>query len=226
MNERVAITRAAPENAHTAARLQKRGAIPLLSPLLDIEHVSFDADLRQVQALLFTSSNGVHAFARQSHARAAPVLAVGDATAAAARSLGFADVRSADGDVAALALLAKSTLDPRAGKLVHVAGARVAGDLAGALAAAGFEIERRTGYEAKAVTRLPVDFADPLDIVLFHSARAAQIFVDLGAPKSETMTAACLSAAVALAAQKTVWARVTVAPAPREDALLVAALGR
>jgi uroporphyrinogen-III synthase len=226
MKERVAITRAAPENARTAARLQKRGAIPLLAPLLDIEPLSFASDLRQAQALLFTSSNGVHAFARESKVRATPVLAVGDATAEAARALGFADVRSADGDVAALALLAQSSLDPRGGKLVHVAGARVAGDLAGALAAAGFDIERRIAYEARPVTRLPDDFADPLDIVLFHSARAAEIFVDLGAPNSETMTAVCLSAAVALAAQKTVWARVTVAPAPREDALLAAALGR
>jgi len=224
VSRRVAVTRAAPENARTAERLQQRGAIPFLAPLLDIEHRDFDVDLNDVQALLFTSSNGAHAFARQSKARSTPVLAVGDATAETARALGFAEVRSANGDVASLAALAAHELDPGNGKLLHVGGAHVAGDLGGVLAKAGFAVERRIGYEAKAAARLPDAFAEPLDTVLFHSARAAEIFVRFGAPGSERTDAACLSAAVAAAAGKAVWARIIVAPAPREDALLIAAL--
>jgi len=226
MNTRVAVTRAAPENARTAARLQQRGAIALLAPLLDIAHRPFDDDLSGAQALLFTSSNGVHAYTRQSQARSLPVFAVGDATAAAARALGFAQVRSADGEVAALAALVTAELKPQNGKLIHIAGAHLAGDLSGLLGQAGFTLKRCVAYEAKPVTRLPEAFLAPIDTVLFHSARAAEVFLQLGAPGSDKMSAACLSSAVADAARKAVWARLIVASAPREDALLTAALGR
>jgi uroporphyrinogen-III synthase len=64
----------------------------------------------------------------------------------------------------------------------------------------------------------------PLDIVLFHSARAAEAFMQLGAPNADKLTAACMSEAVAQAAGKSRWARIIVSPAPREDALLRAAL--
>lgn len=222
MSLRVAVTRAAPENARTAARLQELGHIPLLAPLLDIQSRTLDADVTNVQALFFTSSNGVHAFGRQSSVRSVPVLTVGDATAQAARDLGFAHVRSANGDVAALAELARDTLDPSAGKLLHIGGAHIAGDLSAALINAGFQVERRIAYEAQAVAAPPAAFNESLDAVLFHSARAASVFVALGAPRADQLTAACLSATVAAAAQKTAWKQVIVARAPREDALLAA----
>lgn len=223
MTLRVAITRALPEAEATAARLRDMGFEPVLAPLLRIEFRRFDADIAGVQALLFTSANGVRAFAAARETRNLPALCVGDATAAAAREAGFDDVRSADGDVHALAAMAKAVLDPKVGKLLHISGAHVAGDLAGMLRDAGFEAERRVGYEAVAATELPGGFDQPLDVVLFHSARAAEAFVRLDtAHKSETLTAACISAAVAQAANHTRWKNVVVAEAPREDALLAA----
>lgn len=225
MRLRVAVTRALPEAEATATRLRAMGEEPVLAPLLTIEPRAFESRLDGVQALLFTSSNGVRAFAAASDARSARVLAVGDATAEAARAAGFSDVRSAGGDVAMLTALAKATLDPAAGKLAHVGGAHTAGDLTGALEAAGFKVERRIAYEARAARTLPGAFAGPLDAVLFHSARAAETFVHLGAPGAERLTAACISPAVAEAARKVAWRRVVVAPAPREDALLQALSG-
>ncbi|WP_395647055.1 uroporphyrinogen-III synthase [Terricaulis sp.] len=221
---RVAITRAAPENARTAERVRARGAEPVLAPLLQIIPCGYDTNVADAQALVFTSTNGVHAFPAVRDAKHCVVLAVGDATAEAARQAGFGDVRSAGGDVAALAALAKAQLDPAGGKLIHVAGDHVAGDLSGELRAAGFNIERRLAYVARAVAVLPDAFATPLDLVLFHSPRAAQIFVDFGAPNAATLTAACLSPAVAAAAQSASWKRLIVSPAPREEALLGAAL--
>jgi uroporphyrinogen-III synthase len=225
MSLHVAITRAAPENAHTAARLQALGAIPLLAPLLDIETRAFDANLTGVQALLFTSSNGARALASQSDVRNVPVFAVGDATAQSARDLGFAEVQSANGDVASLAALATTALDPRAGKLLHIGGAHIAGDLSGALVKAGFTVERRVAYEAKAAVALPEAFSERLDVVLFHSARAANALVQLRPAGAEKMTAACISPAVAEAVSALPWRRLLVAPAPREDVFLKAALG-
>lgn len=221
---RVAVTRALPEAERTAERLRALGATPVLAPLLTIEPRPFDASIEGAQALIFTSTNGVRAFAEASAARGCPVLTVGDATAAAAREAGFADVRSADGAVSDLAALAKRALDPAKGRIVHIGGAHLAGDLAGELGAHGFAVERRIAYEAVAARALPDSFATPLDAVLFHSARAAETFAALGAPQAQGLLAACISDAVARAARKAAWKRVIVAPAPREDALLAALL--
>lgn len=225
MTLRIAITRALPEAERTGERIRALGAEPILAPLLSIVPCAYDTNVEDAQALLFTSVNGVRAFpdARRLHAK--PALTVGDATAEAARAAGFSDVRSADGDVHRLAALAIRTLAPTGGKLVHIAGEHVAGDLVGALRAAGFQAERRIAYIARAAQHMPPSLLQPLDIVLFHSARAGETFVRLGAPGADKRTAACISQAVANAAAKARWARIIVSPAPREDALLAAALG-
>ena len=221
---RVAITRMQPEAEKTAQAVRALGAEPIVAPLLLFAPRVFDTNIARVQALLFTSANGVRAFAAASDARAPIVLSVGDATAEAARRAGFADVRSANGDVAALARFAQVELDPKAGALLYISGADIARDLITMLHQAGFAAERRIAYEARAVTEAPPAFSAPLDLVLFHSARAAAVFIALGAPGAAQLTAACLSQAVADAAAKTAWKRLIVAPAPREEALLHAAL--
>src|SRR5258708_37900290 len=89
-----------------------------------------------VQALLFTSANGARAGAAATARRDIPVFAVGDATAATARKLGFAEVASAGGAVDDLAALVEGRLDPAHGTLLHAAGSALAGDLGTRLARA------------------------------------------------------------------------------------------
>lgn len=222
---RVAITRAQPEADRTAARVRARGHEPIVGPLLTIVACGYDTNTSGAQAIIFTSTNGVRAFPDARGARERLVLTVGDATAAAAREAGFSDVRSADGDVAALVALARRELDPAKGKLIHIAGDHVAGDLGGELRAAGFSVERRLAYASVAAMTLPPALTQPLDIVLFHSVRAAETFSALGAPNASELVAGCLSAAVAEAAGRTSWKRIVTAPFPREDDLLTATLG-
>lgn len=225
MTLRVAITRTQPQADATAACVREYRAEPIIAPLLTIAARAFNTDITGAQALVFTSANGVAAYASASGARNINALTVGDATANAAREAGFAAVRSAAGDVSALATMIERTLDPNAGKLIHIAGAHLAGDLAAEVRGAGFAYERRMAYDAIAASVLPEAFDQPLDIVLFHSARAAEIFLELGAPNAMSLTAGCLSEAVAAAVRLTAWKRLIVAPAPREDALLAATLG-
>lgn len=227
--KRAAITRAQPDAERTADRVRALGADAVLAPLLSIEPRAFDANLADVQALLFTSANGVRAFTNAAPRRDVATLTVGDATARAARDAGFTEVRAADGDSSALAAFACATLDPRGGRVLHISGEDVAGDLVGALQAAGFDAQRRIAYAAIAAAELPQALRGSLDIVLFHSARAAEVFVRFGAPGAEMLTAACLSPAIARAAQglpqgPVKWARTIVAPHPREEDLLHAAL--
>ncbi len=223
---RIAITRALPDAERTAERLRQAGAEAVVAPLLRIVPCAYDTNVDGAQALLFTSTNGVRAFPDARNQRDRLVLTVGDATAEAARDAGFANVHSADGDVSALAKLASSLLDPRSGKLIHIGGDHVAGDLAGQLTHLGFTVERRVAYASIASTELPPAFASPLDVVMFHSARAAQAFAQLGAPNAPSLIAACISQAVADAASVSPWQQIRVAEKPREDTLIRAALLR
>ncbi|HWA00052.1 MAG TPA: uroporphyrinogen-III synthase [Caulobacterales bacterium] len=227
--KRVAITRAEPEASRTAERVRALGAESIVAPLLTIEPRAFDSNTNGVQALLFTSANGVRAFAYASVDRDIAAVTVGEATAQAARDAGFGNVQSADGDSEALARFIITHLDPARGRVLHISGADVAGDLVGALAQAGFDAERRLAYEAVAAPQLPAALHEPCDIMLFHSARAARAFVRLGAPHANQTAAACLSPAVARAAADSPqgrinWLRLIVSPYPREEALLQAAL--
>jgi uroporphyrinogen-III synthase len=229
---RVLVTRPEQDAAATAARLMDLGHAAIITPLMDIRFVAGPAlDLTGIQALLVTSANGARALAaRQAGSDIAlPVLAVGDATARAARDLGFADVESAGGDVDDLARLAAVRLRPGDGALLHVAGSKVAGDLAGMLAKAGYTYRRSVLYDARPVAALPQAaqraIADGAAAgVLLYSPRTAVLFRDLVLAAGlegfvENLTAFCLSANVAARAGAG-WRRVVVAVRPTEPSLM------
>lgn len=226
---RLIITRAAPGAQALAAKLKALGHEPLLAPMLEIWLKAYpDAPPGDAQAALVTSANGVRGLCLATERRDTPLIAVGDATAAAARRAGFTKVSSAEGDVDALAALAKRTLDPRGGPVAHVCGEDAAGDLTGVLQGAGFAAVRIIVYRAEPARALPGEIAEALDAadgVLFHSPRGAQTFVALAQAAGLTaqllqLEALCLSPAVAQAAEPTGWARVRVAARPEEEALL------
>lgn len=182
---RALVTRPYSESQALATLLAERGIAAVIEPMIGI--LPRDAglpDLAGVQAILLTSANGARALARASGERATPVFAVGDATARAARDAGFGTIDSAGGDVTDLARLVARRLRPADGKLLHVAGSEVAGDLAGALAAWGFAVERAVLYEARAAAALPPETARLIEdgdigLALFFSPRSAAIFARL-----------------------------------------------
>lgn len=228
---RLLVTRP-PEDAESLAlALRDRDIEPVMEPLLDILfHDGPPLDLDRVQALLATSANGVRAFARREPSRHLPVMAVGDATARVAREAGFATVRSASGDVEALATLVRGSLDPNAGVLLHVAASKVAGDLGGRLEAAGFTCRREVLYEAITSERLSETTSQALTSgglagAIFYSPRTAATFVRLAraagvAPACREMIGFCLSPAVAAKVEPLVWRGLRVAERPDEAALL------
>jgi len=182
---RALVTRPRAEAAELAAALAGRGIEAVIEPLIEIKTLDLPPpSLAGVQAVLCTSANGVRALAAAVGERAFPVFAVGDATAAQARAEGFLQVESAHGDVGELARLVRRRLDPADGRLLHVAGTAVAGDLAGELRGAGFTVERVVMYEARAATALDPATAEALtdggiDLALFFSPRTATIFARL-----------------------------------------------
>ena len=230
------ITRPEEDARPLAEALAARGVATVIEPLLAIRPLPEAAadlakDLAGVQALLFTSANGARAFAELSPRRDIGVLAVGDATASAARGLGFTAVESAGGDVQALARLVKQRLKPAGGPLFHAAGSAVAGDLAEILAADGFDLRRRMLYKSATATALSPETIAALkqgriDLVLLFSPRTAVSFAELAraaAVDASELTALCLSPAVATAVSGLAWKKVEVAEKP--DLALAAGAG-
>src|SRR5690242_12242204 len=180
----VLITRPREDAAPFAAELAARGLTPVIEPLIAVRFdpaAALDLD-GGVQAVLFTSANGVRAFAARTPRRDLPALTVGDATAQEARAVGFATVESAGGDVAGLARLVRERLSPEAGPLVHAAGSEVAGDLASQLAGSGFTMRRAVLYAAAPVGALSREAAALLrsaeiGVASFFSPRTASTFV-------------------------------------------------
>lgn len=227
---RLLVTRPQEDAERFARALTELGHEAVISPLLDVQIRSEPIDLDGVGALIFTSVNGLRAFVANCNERRLPVYAVGDRTAATARTAGFPDVRSAAGDVEALSAKIAGTWQPSAGVLLHAAGVRTAGDLAGRLGAAGFSLRRRTLYDARPAEALPEAAHTALqrgkvDAVAFFSPRTASTFVRLvrlsGLERStHGLSALCLSPAVANEADALTWADVRVAEKPTEAALL------
>ena len=227
---RLLVTRPREDADRFAKALTERGHEAVISPLLTVESRQETVDLAGVGALIFTSVNGLRAFAANSTERSLPVYAVGDRTATAAQAAGFTDVRSAAGDVEALSAKIAATWQPSAGTLLHAAGVRTAGDLTGQLEAAGFSLRRKVLYEARPAETLPEAARTALqsgkvDAVAFFSPRTAGTFVRLvrasGLERStHGLSAVCLSPAVATEAKALIWADVRVAAQPTEAALL------
>lgn len=182
---RALITRPRAESEVLAALLGERGIEAIIEPLIEIADTQAALPgLVGVQAILCTSANGVRAVARASAERGLPLFAVGNATAARARAEGFRHVESAGGDVEDLAYLVVRRLKPQAGKLLHVAGSAVAGDLAAELGEQGFTVERAVLYEASPARALTPAVAEAIaggtvDFALFFSPRTAAIFARL-----------------------------------------------
>jgi uroporphyrinogen-III synthase len=221
---RVWITRAQPGADATAARVRDLGMQPLVEPLLEVRPLpSGPLDLAGVGALAFTSANAVRAFVPHCAARGLPVFVVGGATAAAARDAGFDDVRSADGDVRLLGELILSQRHALAGAVLHPSAVEPAGDLVGALEAAGVEAARLALYET--VMRAPaptlLEALPGVRFVLLHSPRGARALAGvLDRFSAPDLTALCLSPAAAAPLTAAGLAVVASAEAPREDALM------
>jgi uroporphyrinogen-III synthase len=230
---RLLVTRPEPDAAREAERLAARGHEAVLAPLLAIEFVPDPPlQLEGAQGLLVTSRNALRALAFHRELGKAcklPLFAVGEATANAAKELGFADVISGPGTGAALAELILRKLDPKRGPLVHLAGETLAFDLKAALERHGFTVYRPVLYRAVPARELPAEAlrllkAGTLDGVILMSPRTAKTFAALLArhglvTQGMSLVCYCLSEAVAEAVA-TLGLEARVAARPREEDVL------
>lgn len=228
---RLLVTRPEPDNERTAAALRARGHEVLLAPLLHIEVTDADLGNGPWAAVLLTSANGARAarlHSRRSELLPLPVLAVGRASAEAARAVGFTDVSSADGNADDLARLAAQRFAGAGHPLLYLAGEDRSGDLAGDLAASGLAVRTMIAYRAAKAAQFPPAARSALeqgriDGVLHFSRRSVEAYVDCGSavgPAAFAPAHYCLSARAAGPLRQAGAARIEVAAYPDEASLL------
>ncbi len=233
MTRRALVTRPREDSEGITRALESRGFSVQIEPLLEIViERGVSLPLNGVQGFLATSANGVRALAANLDDRSLPLWAVGDATAACARELGFRQVESAGGDVEKLAALVSGRVDPRHGALLHAAAGKLAGDLSGRLGSQGYEVRRVVLYEARTATALSPSLiaaleGELIDLALFFSPRTAATFATLAhavgcQDACRPIAAYALSAAVAGELATLPWRVVRTAAKPEQEALLAA----
>lgn len=215
----VLVLRPEPGASATAARAAALGLAATVTPLFTTRAIDWDAPAADAQdALLVTSANAMRlGGAGLARLAALPIYAVGAATAAAARAVGFARVIVGDDDAAAIVMQAQADGVTR---LLHLAGAEHR-----AVEMAGGTISRVIIYEAVAASRLPTPARDALAagaVALVHSPRAGTLLRTLAEAAGVAADGIAVAAISASAGQG--WRTLAVAERPTDDALLAAAV--
>ena len=222
----VVVLRPEPGNRRTAAALRALGMDVRQMPLFAVVPVDWTSpDPARFDALLLTSANAVrHAGVGIAALKHLPVVAVGEATAAAARAAGFGVALTGNADGRAAVALAQ---DRGFARLLHLTGRD--------RAATGEAEDRDRAVEPVTVyASNPVPLDDAVarsfenNAILLHSTRAAMrlaALVDASGAARARIALVAISQAVGDAAGAG-WQDVTIAPQPTDAAVVACAAAR
>jgi uroporphyrinogen-III synthase len=230
------VTRPEPDASDTAARLAALDIEAALFPLLSHETLPTSLpDPAGFAGVALTSGNALRALDERGALgdfAGLPAFTVGDRTAAMARDMGFAQVRSAGGALSDLVdLLAHAGLE---GPVFYPTGRDQSGDLAKSLAPYGVMTIAAQVYAMNAATELPAQILGELedgsiDAALFYSRRTAETFAKLCGDRLSRLARLelgmlCLSETIAEPLVDAHFVRVGLADYPSEEAMMALAL--
>jgi uroporphyrinogen-III synthase len=189
---RLLVTRPEPDAGREADALIALGHDPVRAPLLEIEFLSdVPLPLDDAQGVVITSRNTIRALANHpdvDQVLELPVFAVGEATAWAARQLGFREVTIGPGTGAGLPPLIRREVHRGKGPLVHIGAEKVA-----------FDSHPVDTLTQEVVSELK---SGAISGVLLMSPRTARTFTRLAqaeglVPEAKGLVCYCLSKAIA-----------------------------
>ena len=135
-------------------------------------------------AIIFTSSNSLKNLNLDNINKTIKCFCVGTTTEKVARSFGFQNVISADGNVRALKELILQSHDKKDGKLLYVSGKTISFNLDTDLSNEGYEINRIINYSVSYNDEIKGDIIEELkknipDIVYIYSENSAKSFLNI-----------------------------------------------
>ena len=154
--------------------------LPLLSiDKLDCEHINFSG----YKGIIFTSANAVKFLDLKNIDKNLLCFCVGSATEKKARSVGFQNIITAEGNVENLKELVLQNFDQKDGKLIYVSGEIISVDLDHQLIKEGYSIKRIVNYRTSHIKKFDESFVKELklkipDMVYVYSQNSASSFLN------------------------------------------------
>ena len=153
-------------------------------PLLNIEKVSYDNKLfDNCKGIIFTSANAIKFLDVKRIDRNIKCFCVGLATEKKAKSEGFQNIISAEGNVRNLKELILRNFNVHEGNLIYLSGEIISSDLDKQLISEGYSIKRIINYKTYHIQNFDENFIRKLksnmpDIVYIYSFNSALSFLN------------------------------------------------
>ena len=153
-------------------------------PLLNISIVDYNLkDFSDYKGIIFTSANAVKFLNLKNVDKKLVCFCVGLATEKKARSFGFQNVITAEGNVENLKELILQNFDKKNGKLIYFSGEIISANLDQQLINEGYDIKRVVNYRTNHIQKFDKKFVDDLklnipEIVYIYSQNSASSFLN------------------------------------------------
>jgi len=152
-------------------------------PLINVEPLKYEEiKFSDYKGIIFTSANAIKFLDFKNIDKKLLCFCVGSATEKKARSVGFQNVISSEGNVNNLKELILQNFDPKDGKLIYVSGEIISFDLDQQLLKQGYSIQRIVNYKTNHNKKFDENFVNELklripDMVYIYSQNSASSFL-------------------------------------------------
>ncbi len=152
-------------------------------PLINVEPLKYEEiKFSDYKGIIFTSANAIKFLDFKNIDKKLLCFCVGIATEKKARSVGFQNVISSEGNVNNLKELILQNFDPKDGKLIYVSGEIISFDLDQQLLKQGYSIQRIVNYKTNHNKKFDENFVKELklkipDMVYIYSQNSASSFL-------------------------------------------------
>ena len=181
----ILLTRPLEDSHELILKFQSLGHEISHMPLINIEGKKYEPlNFSDFKGIIFTSANAIKFFDIKPIDKKIICFCVGSVTEKKARSCGFQNVLSTDGNVNNLKELILQNYNSSNGKLLYVSGEIISNDLDQQLISEGYNVKRIVNYSAKPVEKFNEVFIEKLklkmpEIVYVYSQNSAISFLNL-----------------------------------------------
>ena len=181
----ILLTRPLEDIQELILKFQGLGHVVSHMPVIKIEKVNYKSiNFSEFSGIIFTSSNAIKYLDTRLLDKNKICFCVGSATEKKARSVGFQNVISTDGNVSNLKELILQNFNHSSGKLLYISGEVITNDLDQDLISNGYDVKRIINYTAKSIENLDEKFIEKLklkmpEIVYIYSQNSALSFLKL-----------------------------------------------
>ena len=181
----ILLTRPLEDIQELILKFQELGHVVSHMPVIKIEKVNYKSiNFSEFSGIIFTSSNAIKYLDTRLIDKNKICFCVGSATEKKARSVGFQNVISTDGNVSNLKELILQNFNSSSGKLLYISGEVITNDLDQDLISNGYDVKRIINYSARSIENLDKKFIEKLklkmpEIVYIYSQNSALSFLRL-----------------------------------------------